>query len=114
MKSPHRADGDGASATGCVLTRRSCTKERPGATCTSATSTFESRAARIDCTGPAADPGSRDLEPRAPGNETDTREYDNCTRGSVALWTVHGGSHLIAARTAALQQAWQYIAGNAD
>jgi polyhydroxybutyrate depolymerase len=88
--------------------------ERPGATYASATSTFEDWAARLGCTGPAEDTGARDLEPKLPGNETDTREHRNCERGSVALWTVHGGSHLIAARAAALEQAWQYVAPAAD
>jgi polyhydroxybutyrate depolymerase len=88
--------------------------DRPGATYASATSTFEDWAARLGCTGPAADTGARDLEPKLPGDETDTREYRDCTRGSVALWTVHGGSHLIATRSAALEQAWQYVTGGAD
>jgi polyhydroxybutyrate depolymerase len=87
---------------------------RPGAVYVSAASTFDGWAARLGCTGPATDGGARDLEPRLPGNETDTRQYDACTRGSVALWTVHGGSHLILARPAALEQAWQYVAGNTD
>ena len=88
--------------------------ERAGATYASANSTFEDWAARLGCTGPAADTGARDLEPKLPGRETDTLAYRDCARGSVALWTVRGGSHLIASRAAALEQAWQYVAGNAD
>jgi polyhydroxybutyrate depolymerase len=84
--------------------------DRPHAVYGSAKSTFEDWANRLGC-GTRA-PGSSppfDLVANLPGEETHSLNHENCKSGSVALWTVHGGSHLFGNRLSVLEQAWRYL-----
>jgi polyhydroxybutyrate depolymerase len=59
----------------------------------SAPDTIRQWAARLDCTARQAPRTTHvDLDPRLPGAET-TIESRRCPRGTVELWTVHGGQH---------------------
>jgi polyhydroxybutyrate depolymerase len=84
--------------------------DRPNATYSSAPDTFKNWAKRLGCRNRLAITGTPiDLVPTLPGAETDTLTQDHCPYGTVALWTVHGGSHLFGNRPNVLEQAWLFL-----
>jgi polyhydroxybutyrate depolymerase len=82
---------------------------RKDITYASADETFTGWAKRLGCRGPAKPGERRALDPRSAGDDTDTRIAEDCERGSVALWTVHGGTHMIGGRPTVIEQAWEYV-----
>jgi len=74
----------------------------------SALDTVKAWAQRLGCTSELKSVGHLDLEPYLKGDETEVQRYSGC-RGSVELWTVHGGEHYVALQPPALEAMWQFI-----
>lgn len=74
----------------------------------SAVDSVKAWAERLGCKGPLQNVGSADLEPNLPGSETALQRFEGC-RGSVELWTVHGGGHYVALQPPAIEAMWSFI-----
>jgi len=74
----------------------------------SAVDSVKAWADRLGCKGPLQNVGSTDLEPNLAGSETAMQRFDGC-RGSVELWTVHGGGHYVALQPPAMEAMWSFI-----
>jgi polyhydroxybutyrate depolymerase len=75
----------------------------------SAHDTFAGWARRLGCEGPVVRGPDLDLDPALPGAETEVAMHERCARGSVALWTAHGGNHYIGTRPTALERTWSFL-----
>jgi hypothetical protein len=73
---------------------------------------FKAWAERLGCSGSAKAGAALDLDPRLEGAETTVQEYERCARGSVALWTVHGGSHYVGTGTPAFEAVWRFLSAH--
>jgi polyhydroxybutyrate depolymerase len=73
---------------------------------------FQAWAQRFGCTGEPRHGAALDLDARLDGAETQVEEYANCARGSVALWTVHGGSHYVGTGTQAFEAVWRFLSAH--
>jgi polyhydroxybutyrate depolymerase len=73
---------------------------------------FRDWAKRFGCTGEPKPGADLDLDARLPGAETRVEEYPSCARGSVALWTVRGGSHYVGTGTQAFEAVWRYLSAH--
>lgn len=83
---------------------------RSDATYVSAKTTFDDWAKRLGCRNRLAESGPAfDLVPNLPGAETEPLTHEGCPYGTVALWTVHGGTHLFGNRPSVLEKAWLYL-----
>lgn len=82
---------------------------RKDVTYASADDSLADWAKRLGCRGTASAGERRDLYPTSPGDDTDTRGFGDCEHGSVALWTVRGGTHMIFGRLGVIEQAWDYV-----
>jgi polyhydroxybutyrate depolymerase len=74
----------------------------------SAVDSVKAWAERLGCKGPLQNVGSTDLEPNLAGAETAMQRFEGC-RGSVELWTVHGGGHYVALQPPAMDAMWSFI-----
>jgi polyhydroxybutyrate depolymerase len=75
----------------------------------SAHDTFDGWAQRLGCSGPSVRGPDLDLDPALPGAETEVEMHERCARGTVALWTAHGGNHYIGTRPSALELTWSFL-----
>jgi polyhydroxybutyrate depolymerase len=75
----------------------------------SAAETLKSWSTRLGCSGKVKTGQSLDLDPRLPSLETRVEHFSDCAHGSVALWTVHGGTHYIGSTPQALEEAWKFF-----
>lgn len=66
-------------------------------------------AARLGCDNDPGEAAPIDLEKRFPGAETRVSRYAHCQRGSLELWTVHGGNHYLAFYEPAPELIWQFL-----
>ena len=73
---------------------------------------FRDWAKRFGCTGEPKSAPDLDLDARLPGAETRVEEYPSCARGSVALWTVRGGSHYVGTGTQAFEAVWRFLSAH--
>jgi polyhydroxybutyrate depolymerase len=74
---------------------------------------FSKWAERLGCEGKPVSGPRLDLVPNLPAAETETRSYANCRRGTVALWTVHGGNHYVGVRSSILEPIWEFLNSHA-
>ncbi|HWZ92800.1 MAG TPA: PHB depolymerase family esterase [Polyangiaceae bacterium] len=74
----------------------------------SAPDTAKIWAQRLGCSGGPHTIGTADLEPHVAGRETEMQRFDGC-RGTVELWTVHGGEHYVALQPPALEAIWNFV-----
>jgi polyhydroxybutyrate depolymerase len=76
----------------------------------SLTATIDEWALKNGCTGTLSDTGRIDFERTLAGDETRQQEVTGCPAGgSVSLWTVEGGTHMLAPVTALPQIIWSYL-----
>jgi polyhydroxybutyrate depolymerase len=68
--------------------------EHAGAPYPSAQASVAQWAGHDGCSPDLTVTGTRDLELKLAGAETETAEHAGCGAGAVELWTIHGGSHL--------------------
>lgn len=73
---------------------------------------FQDWAKRLGCAGTPAVGAPLDLDPRLAGAETSVEEYARCASGSVALWTVHGGSHFVGTGQQAFEAIWRFLSAH--
>jgi polyhydroxybutyrate depolymerase len=73
---------------------------------------FRDWAKRFGCTGEPKSGPDLDLDSRLPGAETRVEQYPSCARGSVALWTVRGGSHYVGTGTQAFEAVWRFLSAH--
>lgn len=66
-------------------------------------------AKRFGCTGPANSGPDLDLDPGLPGAETRVQSFAGCPGGSVALWTVHGGTHSVGTDPESVARIWRFL-----
>jgi polyhydroxybutyrate depolymerase len=67
---------------------------------------------RLGCSGPADVGTALDLDPTLSGTETTVQQYARCPSGSVALWTVHGGSHFVGTGQPAFEAIWRFLSAH--
>jgi polyhydroxybutyrate depolymerase len=75
----------------------------------SAEQTVSDWAARLGCDPTPTPVRDFDFEARIAGDETRVARFQNCRRGAVELWTVHGGRHPIGFRGPAQQAIWTFL-----
>jgi polyhydroxybutyrate depolymerase len=63
-------------------------------------------AKRRGCAGEPTRGADLDLDSKLPGSETSVEAYPRC---GLALWTVHGGKHLVGMEQTALQAIWRFL-----
>ncbi|HEY4158865.1 MAG TPA: PHB depolymerase family esterase [Polyangiaceae bacterium] len=73
---------------------------------------FQDWAKRFGCSGSAQSGTELDLDPKLPGTETSVEQFASCARGSVALWTVHGGSHYVGTGQQAFEAVWRFLSAH--
>jgi polyhydroxybutyrate depolymerase len=73
---------------------------------------FRDWAKRLGCNGEPQGAPALDLDPLLPGAETRVDQYRACASGSVELWTVHGGAHLVGLDAQGFQSIWQFLAAH--
>jgi polyhydroxybutyrate depolymerase len=78
----------------------------------SAENGFQAWSKRLGCAGAALLGPALDLDPRLPGAETSVEQYTGCPSGSVALWTVHGGSHNVGTGQQAFEAIWRFLSAH--
>jgi polyhydroxybutyrate depolymerase len=71
---------------------------------------FSEWAKRFACTGAPKSGAQLDLDPSLPGKETRVQSFDACPGGTVALWTVHGGTHSVGSDPQSLAVIWRFVA----
>jgi polyhydroxybutyrate depolymerase len=67
---------------------------------------------RLGCAGAPEVGAALDLDPQLPGAETKVEQHARCAFGSVALWTVQGGSHSVGTGQQALDAIWRFLAAH--
>ena len=67
---------------------------------------------RLGCSGAPALGASLDLDPRLAGAETTVEQFGQCASGSVALWTVHGGTHFVGTGQQAFEAIWRFLSAH--
>lgn len=75
----------------------------------SAQQTLRDWAGRLGCVGEPRALAPLDLESKLPGEETRVSSYEGCAQGSVALWTVRGGQHMIGFSAPAPSAIWSFL-----
>ncbi|MEO6599002.1 MAG: PHB depolymerase family esterase [Polyangiaceae bacterium] len=73
---------------------------------------FQDWAKRLGCVGAPALGTALDLLPQVPGPDTKVEQYARCPSGSIALWTVHGGTHFVGTGQPAFDAIWRFLSAH--